>query len=307
MIQLKCEGGGALLRVPDDKGGRMTVRFLPWGLFAATMFAIGGHGAAAPGARKSTHAATGAGRAPASQPVGKTDPADQEPPTTRAQGRGTRRTLMERLIYKLYAAWIRRHGPPLLKWAIEVLDEPPPKVVKALYKLPGGKTVLVFVDDFRRPVAHRPIKQELTERLNRQILAHRLAAKTIPHKQLADLARSAKDFGRMPIPAIGRKLGAELVVYIDIRKFSLKGKGAETLWRGRLEVSVKVVDSKTGLLWPADRPGGCPLAYSDLRPSEGRAETHKAVVLKRVAQRMAEKIARLFRDHPIPIPAVPKE
>jgi hypothetical protein len=176
----------------------------------------------------------------------------------------------------------------------------PPKSVDALYKLPEGKKVLVFVDDFRRPVRWEPIKQLLTERINAELAEHKVAAATVSYEKLEDLVHAARDFNRMPIPNVGRELGADLVVYVEIRRFSLKENEQSPLWQGHMDVNVKAVNSRTGLLWPEDRPDGYPLSYADPRPSENLSETYGRVVAKNVAAKMGRNIARLFYDHTVP-------
>jgi len=176
----------------------------------------------------------------------------------------------------------------------------PPKKVEALYKLPKGKKVLVFVDDFRRPVRWEPIKELLTERVNAELTEQKLAATTVPYEKLEDLAHSTRDFNKLSIPRIGHSLGAELVVYVEIREFGLKENDQSPLWQGRMDANVKIVDPRKGTLWPEDRPDGYPLSYAEPRPSENLSETYGRVVAKNVAAKMGRKIARLFYDHTVP-------
>lgn len=178
----------------------------------------------------------------------------------------------------------------------------PPKEYKAEYRLPPGKKVLVFVDDFRRPVGHPPIKEKLTDQINKLLVEHKVAAETMLYDKLDDLAHSERDFNRMPIPNVGRRLGADLVVYVEIRKFSLKENEQSPLWQGQMDVNVKVVDSAAGLLWPPkDQPGGYPVTYADSKPSEDLSPTYGQVVCDRMAEKLGRKIARLFYDHKVPV------
>ena len=177
----------------------------------------------------------------------------------------------------------------------------PPKKVKALYKLPEGKKVLVFVDDLRRPVSYEPIKEGLAERLSAELIKNKVAASTVPYEKLEDLAHATRDFNRMPIPNIGRKLGADVVVYVEIREFSLKENDQSPLWQGRMDVNVKVVNSQTGLLWPEGRPDGYPLSYADSKPSENLSESYGIVVAKNLAAKTARNIGRLFYNHKVPV------
>lgn len=176
----------------------------------------------------------------------------------------------------------------------------PPQDVEAVYEPPEGKTVLVFVDDFRRPVSYEPIKEALAEGVAAELVEHEVAARTIPYGKFEDLVHSTRDFNRMPIPNVGRELGADLVVYVEIRRFSLKEDDQSPLWQGQMDVNVKVVNSQTGILWPKGRPDGYPVSYAEREPSQDLSETYGTVVAKKVAAKMSRKVARLFYDHKVP-------
>ena len=172
----------------------------------------------------------------------------------------------------------------------------PPKKYPAKYKLPEGKRVLVFVDDYRQPVNYEPIKEELARRIAKEFTEHKVAMEIIPYERLEDLAYSTRRFREMGIPSVAKKLGAEMVVYVDIRRFSLKENPQSPLWQGRLEVDVKVVDPDKGKIWPKDRPDGYPVIYADREPSEKLSAGYDVVLAKMVAALTARKLAKLFYD-----------
>jgi hypothetical protein len=172
----------------------------------------------------------------------------------------------------------------------------PPQKVEAIYKPPKDKKVLVFVDDLRCPVSYDPLKADLTEQLNRHIKEQKLAAETIPYERLVDLMAATPNFNQLHVPDVGQKLSAELVLYVEITKFSLKDNEGSPLWQGKLGVSVKWVDA-TGRIWPRDRPDGYPLPSVDLPSVENAAVTYGSEVAKELANQMADKVAKLFYDH----------
>ena len=176
----------------------------------------------------------------------------------------------------------------------------PPKKVKAKFTPPKGKKVLVFVDDFRQPISHETMKKELTARLNKELKDNKVARETVPYDRLADLAGDPT-FNRTRITNIGKRLGADLVIYVEIHKLTLKESPDSPLWQGSLHVGVKVVDCERGKLWPKDRPEkGYSVDYTEPHVSEDLSTTYGIVVTKRLAARVARRIVRLFHDHTEP-------
>jgi hypothetical protein len=173
----------------------------------------------------------------------------------------------------------------------------PPSEVAARFALPEGKKVLVFVDDFRRPVTYAPFKRKLTEQINKRLLDSKVAASLVPYEKFEHLAHAERKFNQMSIPNVARRLKADLVVYVEIHKLQFREHGSNSLWRGRAHVEVKVVDSTRGLLWPKDRPAGHRVEYVDPRPSEGTSPTHWEVVASRIAAALGREIAQLFYRH----------
>lgn len=176
----------------------------------------------------------------------------------------------------------------------------PPKKVKAVFQPPKDKKVLVFVDDFRQPISHETMKKELTARLNKELKDNQVARETIPYDRLADLTRDPT-FNRTRITNIGKRLGADLVIYVEIHNLTLKESPDSPLWRGSLKVGVKVVDCERGNLWPKDRRDkGHVVNYTEPHVSEDLSTTYGIVVTKRMAARVARRVARLLYDHTEP-------
>ena len=181
----------------------------------------------------------------------------------------------------------------------------PPQEVKAEFKLPKDKKVLVFVDDMLHEVNYAPIKGDLTEKLNSQLAEHKIAANTIPYEQVQDLAARG-DFNRLAVKEVGEKLGADVVIYVDIERFSLKENEASPLWRGELAGSVRVVDVKVGRLWPTDREK-YPVPAVETPPTENASKTYGAELSRLLAEKLADRIAKLFYDHKVPVQSFDQE
>ncbi|MHC4294948.1 MAG: hypothetical protein ACYSTL_05125 [Planctomycetota bacterium] len=192
---------------------------------------------------------------------------------------------------------------PVIGWLVNVFA--PPKKVAPVYAPPPDKKVLVFVDDLTNPVSYAPIKGLLTKRLNDRLIEHRVAADVVPHGELLTLMAATPEFNQLGIVQVGSQLGADLVLYIHIDEFSLKDNEATPLWTGKLRTKVRLIDVQKGLLkqqprlFPEDRPEGYPV-----KDVETPAETHPSPrygedLAKTLADKMADRIAKLFYEHEI--------
>ena len=186
-------------------------------------------------------------------------------------------------------------GCPVVAYLVNAFA--PPETIPPKFEIEKGKVILVFVDDFQKPVSYEPIKESLTNKLNALLVDHDVAADVISYDDLEDLIHTRRDFNRLSIPDIGRELKADVVLYVSITRFSLKENDLSPLWQGKMEVMVKVCDATKGILWPKDRADGYPVAAADTRPSESLSETYGIQVAESLATRMAKTIALQFYEH----------
>lgn len=175
----------------------------------------------------------------------------------------------------------------------------PPKKVDAEFELAKGKKVLVFVDDMLNPVSVPLVKIELSRQLGKQLVAHEVAAETVSYDRLADLVAATPNFNRLTVGEVGQKVGADIVVYVQMDEFTLKDEGVEELWRGRLQTTVRVVDVVKGRLWPRDRPEGYPVP-AVTTPTQADSEIRAEELTRTLAAQMADRIAKLFYEHETP-------
>lgn len=187
--------------------------------------------------------------------------------------------------------------PQALAWLVAQFT--PPKRVKAVYEPPKGKKIFVFVDDRKFPVDYEPVKYELAERISEQLIEHKVARATVRYDLLQDLS-TTRDFHRLAISEVGEKLGADLVLYVQIEAFSLKDNPYSSSWQGRLETSVWFVDArKPARLWPKDVPrnSGHPVPSVEFKATENPSVTYGEEVAKALAAQMADHIVKLFYNH----------
>jgi len=193
----------------------------------------------------------------------------------------------------------------MFSWMVAAMA--PPKPVPAVYEPPQDKTILVFVDDIRNPVSYEPLKAQLSRRLSDLLVEHEVARQTVAYEKLRDLALSTPDFNQWHIPTVGEKLQADLVLYVEIDRFTLREGAQGPLWQGRLETRVKIVDSRKGRIWPEDRPNGFPVKPATTEPEANFSEDYGAVLASKLANEMAERIAKLFYAHTAPRYGFPDE
>ncbi len=173
----------------------------------------------------------------------------------------------------------------------------PKQTVPAKFKLPKKKIVLVFPDDLQNPVSYPPIKRRFARKLNELLRQERLAGETIAYEKLVELQAAEPKFNLMSIPKIGRKLGAELIVYLSIEEFTLKDNPVDTLWRGRFAGRAKVVDVVEGRIWP-DESAGYPVSVTTPL-AESSSEAFGEELAKLLAENLAVEVARLFHSHKV--------
>lgn len=173
---------------------------------------------------------------------------------------------------------------------------PPPKVAP-LFVMPKGKTVLVFIDAEPGQHEYEPIVVELTQRLNDQLEANEIVEKTIPYRKFITMTASDPGFSDLYINQVGQKVGADIVLYVQIEKFQLRGQQIAPLWEGVFETSIRVVDVNEGRLWPKDRRGGYPLPQVRTPMEAEMSPGHRTKLARRLADLMADRIAKCFYKH----------
>ncbi len=174
----------------------------------------------------------------------------------------------------------------------------PSKKVDAEYKPPADRKVLVFVDDIRMPVSYEQIKTDLTDRLNVQLLENKIAGKVIPSEMLQNYIAMTPKFNQLSVAEVGKELGADLVLYVEITRFSLRDSDQTPIWQGRLATSVRWVDVKTAKrLWPSDRIDGYDVPLMELPTEENVSAAYGAEIAKQLAEGMSAQIAWFFYDH----------
>ncbi len=178
-----------------------------------------------------------------------------------------------------------------------------PEKVKATYEPPKDKKFLVFVDDLANPLSYEPIKRELSERLNKLLVENKVAADVVSYEQLLTLSMTDKKFNQLGVWNVGRRLGADIVMFIEVKEFRLKEYQDTELWQGNFAVEVRLIDCNAPKdnvrLWPTDREKGYPVGPVETEAREESAASHGVEVANELADKMADKIDKLFHDYEV--------
>lgn len=189
-------------------------------------------------------------------------------------------------------------GCAVFSWVVAQFA--PPQKVKALYKPPEKKKYLVFVDDLRQEMTYEPVKRQLTRQLNKQLIEHKIAKEVVPYERLVNLSVATPEFNSLSVPTVGRKLKADVVLYVEITKFSVRDDEVSPLWHGVLAVSVKIVDPEVGRIWPEDRESGYPVDQVETPLTDDPSPSYGVELSGILAKDMADKIVKMFYDHRVP-------
>jgi len=188
-------------------------------------------------------------------------------------------------------------GCAMFEWAVAAMA--PPEEAKATFDLPKDKRILVFPDDQSAPLPYPPFKRMLANKINAELMDHKLASETIPYDRIVDLQAGNSDFDRLPVDETGSKLGADLVIFMQMGEFRLKDNADDPLWHGRATAFIRVVDVHTGQrLWPALPQEGFALSV-ETDASDNSDASYGAQLTEQMATSMGDQIAKLFYKHTV--------
>ena len=174
----------------------------------------------------------------------------------------------------------------------------PPRKVKPITELPKNKTILVYIES-EYPLSYEPIKDMLTNELNKELLEHKVAGAVVPRERLLDVMTTITDT-TVSKQEIGQKLHADLVLCVAVESFSVRDSEDVPFWSGKMKVSLKVIDVKNvKKLWPLDQLE-YPVPLVELPETPNDSATYGNIVAKALAIKTARRIAKLFYEHEVP-------
>lgn len=167
----------------------------------------------------------------------------------------------------------------------------PPKV-QALYT-PTTRPTAVLVDSRNQRGVDSALRDQLASLLTVE-LEDRKVVPVVAFHRIYDLRHAdPRGFRQLKVDEVGRRVGAEQVIYVEILESDFVPTSAGMLLKGSLTAVVRVVDVETGdVLWPTTMSEGYMVAVET--PFQERRAASADAVREAVCRLMADRIARLF-------------
>ena len=172
--------------------------------------------------------------------------------------------------------------------------------VEARYTLSEGP-ILVLVDDFNERLTWPETQELLAEQTGDELLARKATKKIISCDALRRFRQARPDFDKLCCNDVGRLIGADQVVWLEVADFFASEAVEDTGSAARMAVTVKVVNPRgtrkdgTVRLWPEERDGH-PVKAELSSNDVSRAGSRRAVA-EALSTKLAVEVARLFYDH----------
>jgi hypothetical protein len=191
-------------------------------------------------------------------------------------------------------------GPSFGAW-LYTLGMVPKQKSTAEYKLPQGP-VLILVDDEQDLVDLPNAKEALVTALGQQLKDHKIANQVTTSEELAKIRQSEEKFDQRGAREIGLLAHADTVLWLSIKQFSVEKDLELAVAPANFAATLKVVNARADKrdevrLWPLDREGR--LVSVTVSPQDLHACKSKAEVHEKMADAMADKVAKLFYDYEI--------
>ena len=174
--------------------------------------------------------------------------------------------------------------------------------VDAQYALPDRPTV-VFVDDPKNLLPDRSLRRIIGDKVAQDLMVRKLVTTTISSGDALAVA-SRESYGqKMAIDAIGRAVGAEQVVFVDMVSFSLSPEGFTPRPSGACQVKVIDVANRERLFPTADDglsgASSYPVqvAMREISLERYRTTSSRRQIREELANEIADQITKVFYRH----------
>jgi hypothetical protein len=126
--------------------------------------------------------------------------------------------------------------------------------------VPAKVPTLVMVENYRHQSAVNAQAERLARQLADDLEAHKVAP-LIPIDKLQELRDAKpKEFPTMTIAQIAHELGAEQVIYVELRSADVTPMSGGVGFMGEATATVKLVDGIHGeTIWPSEQSEGYPV------------------------------------------------
>jgi hypothetical protein len=168
----------------------------------------------------------------------------------------------------------------------------PPKV-PAKYKPDKKAPLLVLAENLRTPSASSADADMLARYVGEELAANKVAPIVDLDKLRALRDERGNGFAKLSVTAIGRNVGAQQVLYIQVTRNLIKPFAGDNSYTGDATAVVKLIDARTGdTLWPRDVGDGHEVSTtSSVGLDRASSETD---VRQHMYRDLAYEIGRLF-------------
>jgi PBP1b-binding outer membrane lipoprotein LpoB len=159
--------------------------------------------------------------------------------------------------------------------------------------VPAKKPLVVIAENFASPAEASLDSEPLARYIGEELAAHEVAPIIDHDRVLALQTDKAREFRSMTIAAVGRAVGADQILYVNIIDVNANFADSSDLIKGHGEVRVRLVDANTGAtIWPTDALQGFTV-IADTRIVRSN-ERNESIVRSDVHRALAVRVARLF-------------
>ncbi len=174
--------------------------------------------------------------------------------------------------------------------------------VQAQFVLSDRPTV-IFVDDPKNLLPDRNLRRIIGDKVAQDLMVRKLVTTTISSADALAVA-GRESYGRkMAIDDIGRAVGAEQVVFVDMQAFSLSPEGITPRPSGACHVKVIDVTNRERL-FPTEEGGfpsssGYPVqvAMREVSLERYRTTSSRRQIREQLANEIADQITKVFYRH----------
>ena len=175
------------------------------------------------------------------------------------------------------------------------------KKIKAAYLL-EDRVTLVMVDDAQLRLGDSAVANRIADRIADDLRDAKVVSRFVPLQQLnALIVKLGDEYEHTAIDRIGRDLGAEQVVHVNIDSVTMGSDPG--MLRPIATVTVKVVDAVAGKrVFPepraAEGPRGLSLTMrANYRRTDDEIRGDMKMVVQKLAQQIGRDVAYVFYDH----------
>ncbi len=176
-----------------------------------------------------------------------------------------------------------------------------PQKRPAQFTLPEDRKLVVFVDDRENVVSRLQLRAQLADDVGSRIQQEELVREVVSGRELIAYVRRVETASRrVPIDELGKVVGADLVLYVEMDAFTLSADGASATPVASAYVKVVDLKEKRRIFPPdGDDPRGFPVS-SELKNMD--VEMYRTSAARRKAEdllerQFAEEVARIFYEH----------